>query len=282
MTARRTIPNRQRGLSSGRSGSRAGTGSRSRPGSARRPRSPPTRRRPPRAARACRREAGAAVGREQQDRSEGDAEREHQPAGVVLGPPRRDDHAHRPEQDHDRDELDERQVDLVGGAGLAARQEGEQQDRRSPAPRATGSGQPASVPATQRPGSVRRCRSTGGRGRTIVGLAGRGDRAIDHRPTIATPTTRRGAPGAAGPRIARRQPRSRWTEMTSLSCSIRLMTRASWLTEATWSVAMTIGRVVLHHVDRRGQDVDLRLGHDLGDVRQEPRPVVASIRIAIG
>ena len=38
---------------------------------------------------------------------------------------------------------------------------------------------------------------------------------------------------------ARRQPRSRWTEMTSLSVSIRLITRASCETEWTWIVAVT-------------------------------------------
>ena len=35
-------------------------------------------------------------------------------------------------------------------------------------------------------------------------------------------------------------PRSRWTERTSLTCSIRLMTRASCDTDATWSVAITV------------------------------------------
>src|SRR5664280_718645 len=35
-------------------------------------------------------------------------------------------------------------------------------------------------------------------------------------------------------------PKSRWTEITSLSCSSRLITLASWATEATSSVAMTV------------------------------------------
>src|SRR5664280_1673756 len=35
-------------------------------------------------------------------------------------------------------------------------------------------------------------------------------------------------------------PWSRWTEITSLSCSSRLMTRASWATEATSIVARTV------------------------------------------
>ena len=37
----------------------------------------------------------------------------------------------------------------------------------------------------------------------------------------------------------RGQPRSRWTLMTSLRVSMRLMTRASWDTDWTWSVAVT-------------------------------------------
>ena len=52
------------------------------------------------------------------------------------------------------------------------------------------------------------------------------------------------------------------------------MTRASWLTDATWSVARTIGRVVRADRDGRGQDVDLVLGHDLGDVAEQAGPVV--------
>jgi len=40
-------------------------------------------------------------------------------------------------------------------------------------------------------------------------------------------------------RPTRAQLRSRWTELTSFSCSIRPSTRASWLTEATSSVART-------------------------------------------
>ena len=41
------------------------------------------------------------------------------------------------------------------------------------------------------------------------------------------------------PRSRSRQPRSRWTLMTSLRFSMRLMTRASCDTEWTWSVAVT-------------------------------------------
>ena len=72
----------------------------------------------------------------------------------------------------------------------------------------------------------------------------------------------------------RPQPRSRWTENTSLSCSMRDRTRDSWLTEATWSVAAHDRGVIRPDRDVRGQDVDLRLRDDLGDVAEEARPVV--------
>ena len=62
--------------------------------------------------------------------------------------------------------------------------------------------------------------------------------------------------------------------MTSLRVSIRLMTRASCETEWTWSVAVTTAVWSGLTADGRGQDVDLVLGHDLGDVAQQAGPVV--------
>src|SRR6185503_3051063 len=50
---------------------------------------------------------------------------------------------------------------------------------------------------------------------------------------------RRGVDAHAAFRRPAAQPRSRWTEITSLSCSMRFRTRDSWLTEATCSVART-------------------------------------------
>ena len=61
--------------------------------------------------------------------------------------------------------------------------------------------------------------------------------------------------------------------MTSLSVSIRLMTRASCETEWTWMVAVTTAVWSGRHADVGGHDVDLVLGHDLGDVAQQPGPV---------
>src|SRR5205807_9313991 len=65
------------------------------------------------------------------------------------------------------------------------------------------------------PGDTRACR-TGARGRPI---GRRADRQLPGR---------------------HRYPRSRETERTSLSCSTRARTLASWLSEATWSVARTM------------------------------------------
>ena len=62
--------------------------------------------------------------------------------------------------------------------------------------------------------------------------------------------------------------------MTSLSVSIRLMTRASCETEATWSVAVTTAVWSGVDADVGGDDVDLVLGDDLGDVAEQAGPVV--------
>ena len=67
------------------------------------------------------------------------------------------------------------------------------------------------------------------------------------------------------------QPSSRWALMTSLSCSTRLITLASCATDATWIVIATIAVWSGFTADVRRQDVDLVLGHDLGDVRQQAR-----------
>ena len=55
---------------------------------------------------------------------------------------------------------------------------------------------------------------------------------------------------------------------------MRERTRDSWLTEATCSVARTIGGVIRPDRHVGGEDVDLRLGDDLGDVAQQARAVV--------
>ena len=77
---------------------------------------------------------------------------------------------------------------------------------------------------------------------------------------------------------ARAHPTSRWTEMTSLRVSMRPITRASCETEWTWMVAVTTAVWSGGHADVGGHDVDLVLGHDLGDVAtavpsgRRPRP----------
>ena len=62
--------------------------------------------------------------------------------------------------------------------------------------------------------------------------------------------------------------------MTSLSVSIRPMTRASCETECDLDRGGHDRRVVGRHADVGGHDVDLVLGHDLGDVAQQAGPVV--------
>ena len=102
------------------------------------------------------------------------------------------------------------------------------------------------------------------RERGALGAAGgRGCRAGRGRSASSPKSSRRPRPTA--------QLRSRWTLMTSLSPSIRLITRASCETEATWSVAVTIAVWSGFDVDRGGQDVDLVLGDDLGDVVEQAR-----------
>ena len=56
--------------------------------------------------------------------------------------------------------------------------------------------------------------------------------------------------------------------------SIRPMTRASWATDATWSVAVTVAVWSGLDLNGRGDDVDLVLGDDLGDVVEQAGPVV--------
>ncbi len=70
--------------------------------------------------------------------------------------------------------------------------------------------------------------------------------------------------------------------MTSLSCSIRPITRASWLTEATWSVAMTIA--VWSCITLTDAARMLTLASATTWVMSDSRPVrsYASTRIAIG
>ena len=70
--------------------------------------------------------------------------------------------------------------------------------------------------------------------------------------------------------------------MTSLTCSIRPMTRASCETDATWSVAMHDRGVIRGHRHVRGHDVDLALGDALAMSLRSPVRSWASTRIAIG